>query len=134
MFSSLLQHKCSPSMKIAFVSPCRLESTTRSLEVRAPQRISMESSAGGISATCLSHMKLSSREGAVTIESRSIFLKGLRMALIQEHGTSAKSSGNRQGSVNRSEGIAVYQLCACADGRLFLAPAEGICQADKNLC
>ncbi|XP_011499087.1 PREDICTED: delta-sarcoglycan-like [Ceratosolen solmsi marchali] len=112
----------------------RLESATRSLEVRAPHGINVESSAGEISATCLSHMKLTSRDGAVTIESRRVFLKGLRTALLPEHGSSTKSSGKRQGNTNKSEGIAVYQLCACANGRLFLAPAEGICQADKSLC
>ncbi|XP_011503975.1 PREDICTED: delta-sarcoglycan-like [Ceratosolen solmsi marchali] len=116
------------------ISHFRLESATRSLEVRAPHGINVESSAGEISATCLSHMKLTSRDGAVTIESRRVFLKGLRTALLPEHGSSTKSSGKRQGNTNKSEGIAVYQLCACANGRLFLAPAEGICQADKSLC
>ncbi|OXU30305.1 hypothetical protein TSAR_016080 [Trichomalopsis sarcophagae] len=104
----------------------RLESATRSLQVRAPQRIDIESSAGGISASCLSQLKLSSQQGSVILDSRSVVLKGLR--------SSSPPPTRRQSSSSRSEGVAVYQLCACADGKLFLAPPEGICQADKSVC
>ncbi|XP_058796290.1 delta-sarcoglycan isoform X2 [Phymastichus coffea] len=106
----------------------RLESATRSLEIRAPQRISIESSAGGIEADCLSQLRLSSRQGTVTLDARAVFLKGL----LAPHETS--SSSRRRMPSNRSDGIAVYQLCACGDGKLFLAPPDGVCQADKTVC
>lgn len=107
----------------------RLESATRSLEIRAPQRIDIESSAGGISASCLSQLKLTSQQGSVILDSRSVVLKGLRST-----SSSSTSSTRRQSSSSRSEAVAVYQLCACADGKLFLASPEGICQADKSVC
>ncbi|XP_023246379.1 zeta-sarcoglycan [Copidosoma floridanum] len=112
----------------------RLESATRTLIVRAPQRISIESSASGISVNCLSHLKLTSQDGAVTLDSRSVFLKGLRTAGVQDKSPNRQQRQGASGRAAASEGIAVYQLCACADGKLFLASPEGICQADKNTC
>jgi hypothetical protein len=46
---------------------CRLESPTRSLEVRAPLGVLMESRAGDISASCLTDLKLQSVAGAVSV-------------------------------------------------------------------
>lgn len=117
--------------KLYIYSVChRLESATRSLEVRAPQRISLESSAGGIEANCLSQLRLSSRQGNVTLDARGVFLKGL----LAPHESSSLSSSRRRMPSSRSEGVAVYQLCACDNGRLFLAASDGVCQADNTVC
>lgn len=124
----------------------RLESATRSLEIRSPEQISIESSAGGISATSLLHLKLSSQQGSVNFDSRSVFLKGLGTASVQDgHGSSSGSSRSSASSMlsratgssskQRSESATVYQVCACADGgKLFFAPPDGACQADNSVC
>ncbi|KMQ92931.1 zeta-sarcoglycan-like isoform x3 protein [Lasius niger] len=46
----------------------------------------------------------------------------------QQH--SSKSSSTHQGQRETT----IYQLCACASGKLFLARPEGSCQADKSIC
>ncbi|XP_024939656.1 zeta-sarcoglycan isoform X2 [Cephus cinctus] len=110
----------------------KLESSTRDLEVRAPQRIVIESWAGEITASCLRDMMLQSVAGAVRIDAKSVFLKGLRTASPrQSHTGSEQHSRSHQSSHE----ITVYQLCACANGKLFLARPEGVCQADdRSVC
>lgn len=122
--------------------PNRLESATRSLDIKAPQRITIESRAGHVTASCLSDMKLQSLSGSVKVDAASVFLEGLRTA---EPG-SGRSSRDSQHSANIQYGIfsshgsrqiqndLVYQLCACATGKLFLARPEGACRADDAVC
>lgn len=45
-----------------------LESPTRTLQVKAPEGIGIESRAGDISASCLKDLKLQSKEGTVSIQ------------------------------------------------------------------
>lgn len=120
---------------MSFVSHLRLESATRSLKIQAPQKIALESMGGNITASCLSHLKLESSQ--VTLDSKTVILKGLKTS--KDHGsTSSKGHTSRQHqSSNRNSGGGeqlVYQLCVCANGKLFLAEPEGECQADKHVC
>lgn len=54
---------------IFFIFFFRLESPTRSLEVKGPQGVAIESRAGDISASCLTDLKLQSLAGAVNNQS-----------------------------------------------------------------
>ncbi|KAK0166652.1 hypothetical protein PV327_004144 [Microctonus hyperodae] len=128
---------------------CTLESATRSLEIKAPERIVIESRAGEISASCLSDLTLQSIEGAVRFDAKSVFLQGLKMGTpIQRHSVREQQLQQQQpqqqqqqqqklrngrASTDQRES-SVYQLCICANGKLFLARPEGVCQADKNVC
>lgn len=120
----------------------RLESATRSLEIKAPQRITIESRAGHVTASCLSDMKLQSVSGTVKVDAASVFLEGLRTA---EPGSGRSSRDQHSASIqyatfsghgtrqSQSE-LAVFQLCACGTGKLFLARPEGACRADDAVC
>ncbi|XP_021925157.1 delta-sarcoglycan isoform X4 [Zootermopsis nevadensis] len=102
----------------------RLESPTRSLEVRAPLGVLMESRAGDISASCLTDLKLQSVAGAVRLDSANVYLSGLKTA------TPTPQSPPPRG--HHPTGHEIYQLCVCSNGKLFLAPPEGLCAADDD--
>ena len=54
----------------------------------------------------------------------------------QDHQLNLKTHSSRQrqnGRINEQQHIA-YQLCACANGKLFIAEPDSICQADKRVC
>ncbi|XP_065346272.1 delta-sarcoglycan-like isoform X1 [Cloeon dipterum] len=99
----------------------RLESPTRSLQVKAPQGVAIESRAGDISASCLTDLKLQSVAGTVRLEAANVFLPGLR---------EAGKGGAPSGRVSQD----VFQLCACANGRIFLAQPDAVCAADSDVC
>lgn len=113
----------------------RLESATRALEIKAPERVVIESRAGGISATSLSHLTLQSIEGSIKFDANSVFLKGLKVgSTIQRHTLKDQQRPRNSRSSSDDKDTGVYQLCTCANGKLFLARADGICQADKTIC
>ncbi|GFY74694.1 zeta-sarcoglycan [Trichonephila inaurata madagascariensis] len=97
----------------------RLESPTRTLHVKAPEGIGIESRAGDISASCLKDLKLQSKEGTIWLDSERVELRNLKTAIPTTRGRSYPG---------------IYQLCACENGRLFLAPPEKACQADNIVC
>ncbi|XP_055926842.1 delta-sarcoglycan-like [Argiope bruennichi] len=97
----------------------RLESPTRTLNVKAPEGIGIESRAGDISASCLKDLKLTSKEGSIWLDSERVELRNLKTAIPTTRGRSYPG---------------IYQLCACENGRLFLAPPEKACQADNIVC
>ncbi|KAG8198425.1 hypothetical protein JTE90_021666 [Oedothorax gibbosus] len=97
----------------------RLESPTRTLQVKAPEGIGIESRAGDISASCLKDLKLQSKEGTIWLDSERVELRNLKTAIPTTRGRSYPG---------------IYQLCACENGRLFLAPPEKSCQADNIVC
>ncbi|XP_070169107.1 zeta-sarcoglycan isoform X2 [Polyergus mexicanus] len=110
----------------------RLESATRSLKISAPERIAIESWASEISASCLTDLKLHSGHGAIRLDAKSIYMKGLKTAMPvqQQQQHSGRSSSPHQSQRETT----IYQLCACASGKLFLARPEASCQADKSIC
>ncbi|XP_024084442.1 uncharacterized protein LOC106662016 [Cimex lectularius] len=111
-------------------SDLSLESPTRSLQVMAPSGVSLESRAGDISATCLTDLKLESMDGAIRLEAARILLPGLKTA------HSRPQPRGRQSFQPASATSTVFQLCSCHNGKLFLAPADGLCATDneKLLC
>ncbi|XP_039745962.1 delta-sarcoglycan-like isoform X2 [Pararge aegeria] len=96
-------------------SDLQLESLTRRLDLRAPQSIFFESRAGGISITSHSNITLKSDVGAIKIHASNIIINNLKEAAVTDV-PNKKSWGKK-----------VYQLCACASGKLFLAAPDSIC-------
>ncbi|XP_045492515.1 delta-sarcoglycan-like [Colias croceus] len=102
-----------------------LESLTRRLDLRAPQSIYLESRAGGIEITSHSNIKLESAVGAIKMDAPNIIINNLKEATYAE---------NPQKNARSKK---VYQLCACASGKLFLAPPDALCsqrETDTELC
>ncbi|OAD57194.1 Zeta-sarcoglycan [Eufriesea mexicana] len=117
----------------------RLESATRSLKISAPQRVVIESWANEISASCLTDLKLQSVHGAIKLDAKTLFMKGLKIASPSQGHSSREQQQQQQHSSRTSthqsqRDTTIYQLCACANGKLFLARSEGTCQADKSIC
>ncbi|XP_045526681.1 delta-sarcoglycan-like [Pieris brassicae] len=100
-----------------------LESPTRSLEMHASQTISLESRAGDISASCLTNFKLRSTAGSIRLDAPSIYMPKLKSALPLPPPASHTHDPHHQN---------IYQLCACANGKLFLAPPHGVCAAREE--
>ncbi|XP_023235191.1 delta-sarcoglycan-like isoform X2 [Centruroides sculpturatus] len=97
----------------------RLESPTRKLKVQAPHGVEIQSRAGDVIASCLKDMKLESKQGAIWLDSDKIEMKNLKTALPTTRGRSYPG---------------IYQLCVCENGRMFLSPSQGFCQADDLVC
>jgi hypothetical protein len=126
-----------------FYDSRRLESATRSLKISAPQRVVIESWANEISASCLTDLKLQSVHGAIRLDAKSVYVKGLKTAIpVQGHSSREQQQqqqqqqhSGRSSSAHQSQrDTSIYQLCACASGKLFLARPDGNCQADKSIC
>ncbi|CAG0913953.1 unnamed protein product [Notodromas monacha] len=98
-----------------------LESPTRSVEVTAAEGIALESRAGDIAATCLTELRLTSKEGAIHLNSGNIMLQKLPIVNV----TSASSM--------RTSAL-VYQMCICGDGKIFMVPPSWECVADARIC
>lgn len=103
--------------------PLILESPTRSLEMHAAQNIALESRAGDISASCLTTFRLRSVAGSIRLDAPSIFMPKLKSALPLPPSTPHTHDPHHQN---------IYQLCACANGKLFLAPPHGVCAAREE--
>ncbi|XP_052563444.1 uncharacterized protein LOC120428374 isoform X2 [Culex pipiens pallens] len=110
----------------------KLESPTRSLEARATQEIFLQSRAGSIEANCLNDLKLHSVAGSIRLDASTILFPNLKTVQpssssgsMRDHVSTASSSAS--GSHSK-----IYQLCACSNGKLFLAPAHSICAADDS--
>ncbi|KYN34743.1 Zeta-sarcoglycan [Trachymyrmex septentrionalis] len=119
----------------------KLESATRSLKISAPQRVVIESWANEISASCLTDLKLQSVHGAIRLDAKSVYIKGLKTAIPMQGHSSREQQQQQQQHSGRSSSAhqsqketTIYQLCACASGKLFLARPDGSCQADKSIC
>ncbi|KAF8785370.1 Delta-sarcoglycan like protein [Argiope bruennichi] len=78
-----------------------------------------QSTSRDISASCLKDLKLTSKEGSIWLDSERVELRNLKTAIPTTRGRSYPG---------------IYQLCACENGRLFLAPPEKACQADNIVC
>ncbi|CAG4964844.1 unnamed protein product [Parnassius apollo] len=101
-------------------SKLQLESLTRRLDLRAPQSIYLESRAGGIEITAHSNIHLDSIVGAIKIDAPNIVIDNLKIA----NRTIKPQKYNRANKV--------YQLCACASGKLFLATPDALCTIPEN--
>ncbi|RVE43106.1 hypothetical protein evm_012247 [Chilo suppressalis] len=112
-----------PSIRAPPGSDLQLESLTRNLSLRAPKFIHLESRAGNIDVTAHRDIKFASDVGAIRIEAQNIIISDLKKA-----NTTTKPQKNVRT-------MKIYQLCACASGKLFLAAPDGICTSnDDELC
>ncbi|EDW25854.1 GL14360 [Drosophila persimilis] len=100
----------------------RLESPTRQLKMAAAKDINLQSRAGAIDLVALNDVKLRSLDGSVRLESSKILMPNLRTAQPPIMG-SAQS---------REHMHRVFQLCACSNGKLFLAAPHSICAGDDS--
>ncbi|XP_050342158.1 delta-sarcoglycan-like [Nymphalis io] len=119
-FNSAVQ---SPLVKAPPSKQLMLESPTRSLEMHAAQSIALESRAGDISASCLSTFRLRSVAGSIRLDAPNIYMPKLKSALPLPPSASHSHDPHHQN---------IYQLCACANGKLFLAPPHGVCAAREE--
>ncbi|XP_026748189.1 delta-sarcoglycan-like [Galleria mellonella] len=104
-------------------SDLMLESLTRRLDLQAPQSILLESRAGNIDIISHSDIKLNSVVGAIRINSSNIIIGNLKEASVVAD--SSKNTWSKK----------IYQLCACATGKLFLAASDALCETqDDKLC
>ncbi|XP_054727526.1 uncharacterized protein LOC129237113 [Anastrepha obliqua] len=100
----------------------RLESPTRQLELTAAKDINLQSRAGAIEVTALKDVRLSALDGSLRLESSKILMPNLRTA-------QPPSLGAPQ---SRDHLHRVFQLCACSNGKLFLAAPHSICAGDDS--
>nr|XP_019564285.2 LOW QUALITY PROTEIN: zeta-sarcoglycan-like [Aedes albopictus] len=114
----------------------KLESPTRSLEARATQEIFLQSRAGSIEANCLNDLKLHSVAGSIRLDASTIIMPNLRTVQAPSSSSSGSSRDHNSGSSSTASSSSshskIYQLCACSNGKLFLAPAHSICTADDS--
>uniref|UniRef100_A0A182IZG3 Gamma-sarcoglycan n=2 Tax=Anopheles atroparvus TaxID=41427 RepID=A0A182IZG3_ANOAO len=110
----------------------KLESPTRSLEARATQEIFIQSRAGGIETTCLNDLKLHSVAGTIRLDSSAIYMPNLKTVQALPGSSSASILSSSSSARGESAAGKIYQLCACASGKLFLAAPNGICAADDT--
>ncbi|XP_060054027.1 delta-sarcoglycan isoform X1 [Erinaceus europaeus] len=109
-----------PNVRADPFKELRLESPTRSLVMEAPKGIEINAEAGNMEATCRTELRLESKDGEIKLDAARIRLPRL------PHG-SYTATGTRQ---------KVYEVCVCANGRLFLAQAGtgSTCQINTNVC
>ncbi|GAB0087063.1 uncharacterized protein DMENIID0001_013330 [Sergentomyia squamirostris] len=109
----------------------RLESPTRSLEMKASQEIFIQSRAGSLDATCLNDLKLHSIAGSIRLDSANILMPNLKtvQAPTNQAGIPPSTMGGRPEHQMHNK---VYQLCACASGKLFLASPHSVCAGDDS--
>ncbi|CAH0560873.1 unnamed protein product [Brassicogethes aeneus] len=98
----------------------RLTSPTRQLSIYAPKGLKLESLAGKISAESFDNMTFRSEAGAVKLESSVILMPKLPTAKVNKRPIVTKKRNN------------IFQLCACGNGKLFLAPPHTVCATDEE--
>ncbi|CAG9838001.1 unnamed protein product [Diabrotica balteata] len=101
----------------------RLESPTRSLEIKAAKRIHMESQGGKIRTISFNDLTLHSEVGSIKLETSSILMPLIPTAKVMSRAAT-------------SDTYDIYQLCVCESGKLFLASPHLVCASenDDRLC
>ncbi|XP_054982766.1 delta-sarcoglycan isoform X1 [Sorex araneus] len=109
-----------PNVRADPFKELRLESPTRSLVMEAPKGVEINAEAGNLEATCRAELRLESKDGEIRLDAASIRLPRL------PHGAHAPAGARQK----------VFEICACANGRLFLAQAGAgsTCQAHTSVC
>ncbi|KAJ8984455.1 hypothetical protein NQ317_012520 [Molorchus minor] len=101
----------------------KLESPTRTLDIRAPKGVHLESRGGQIQTIALNDISLRSEEGAIRLETSSVMLPFIPIVNVSSRPTSSRTHS-------------VYQLCVCESGKLFLASPHSVCasEGDSRIC
>ncbi|XP_048517683.1 delta-sarcoglycan isoform X2 [Dendroctonus ponderosae] len=97
----------------------RLESPTRGLQIRAPKELKLESRGGHINALAQNDVSFRSEMGAIRLQSSSIIVPQLPTAKVTNRQVGARS-------------FEVFQLCACENGKLFLADPHVVCASENE--
>ncbi|XP_070554231.1 zeta-sarcoglycan-like [Ptychodera flava] len=95
----------------------RLESTTRSLYMQAPEGILLDAEGGDFTAKCRTDLRLQSKQGSIMLDTKNIEFKNLPTS--------------QSGASSYSE---AYELCSCANGKLFIADGASGCRASLGTC
>uniref|UniRef100_A0A8C3X905 Gamma-sarcoglycan n=1 Tax=Catagonus wagneri TaxID=51154 RepID=A0A8C3X905_9CETA len=97
----------------------RLESPTRSLSMDAPKGVHIQAHAGSIAALSQMDVVLHSSDGPLVLDAEAVCLPKLA-----------------QGTQGPSGPQGLYEVCACADGRLYLAAAAAgtACPESSRAC
>ncbi|XP_056141108.1 delta-sarcoglycan [Lampris incognitus] len=92
--------------------------------MEAPKGVQILAEAGDIQATCRNELRLESKDGEISLDAKRIRLLRLPEG---KASSSSSSAGSRQ---------TVYEVCVCANGRLFLSQAGtgSTCQLSNNIC
>ncbi|XP_047468234.1 zeta-sarcoglycan-like [Mugil cephalus] len=102
----------------------KLESPTRTLTMEAPRGVEVNAAKGTLRVNGRKDLQLESTEGEILLDANSVHLGNLPL------GTYAASP------VEASQEQAVYEVCVCPSGKIYLSPAEtsSTCQAMSNIC
>ncbi|XP_003509766.1 delta-sarcoglycan isoform X1 [Cricetulus griseus] len=109
-----------PNVRADPFKELRLESPTRSLVMEAPKGVEINAEAGNMEATCRSELRLESKDGEIKLDAAKIKLPRLPRGSYTPTGTRQK----------------VFEVCVCANGRLFLSQAGtgSTCQINTSVC
>ncbi|XP_073331311.1 zeta-sarcoglycan-like [Pagrus major] len=102
----------------------KLESPTRTLTMEAPRGVEVSAAKGPLKVSGRKDLQLESTEGEILLDANIIQLGSLPDGVYTASPTQA------------SQEQAVYEVCVCPSGKIYLSPAESssTCQAMSNIC
>ncbi|KAM9335937.1 zeta-sarcoglycan-like [Symphorus nematophorus] len=102
----------------------KLESPTRALTMEAPRGVEVSAAKGPLKVSGRKDLQLESTEGEILLDANTIQLGSLPLGVYAASPTQA------------SQEQAVYEVCVCPSGKIYLSPAESssTCQAMSNIC
>ncbi|XP_026208914.1 zeta-sarcoglycan-like [Anabas testudineus] len=102
----------------------KLESPTRTLTMEAPRGVEVSTSKGPLKVSSRKDLQLESTEGEILLDANTIQLGNLPIGI---YTTSPSQASKEQ---------AVYEVCVCPSGKIYLSPAErsSTCQTMSNIC
>ncbi|TKS92725.1 Zeta-sarcoglycan [Collichthys lucidus] len=102
----------------------KLESPTRALTMEAPRGVEVSAAKGPLKVSGRKDLQLESTEGEILFDANTIQLGSLPLGVYTASPTQA------------SQEQAVYEVCVCPSGKIYLSPAESssTCQAMSNIC
>ncbi|KAK2919177.1 hypothetical protein Q8A73_003548 [Channa argus] len=95
----------------------KLESPTRTLTLEAPRGVEVNAGVGDFTASCRKDLLLQSSEGEIFLDANTIRLGNIPLGSAVD-----PLEGAPPGTTYTKQ--TVYELCACANGKLYLSPAE----------
>ncbi|KAM3857635.1 zeta-sarcoglycan [Diretmus argenteus] len=112
----LIQAKASEDLK--------LESPTRTLTMEAPRGVEVSAASGALKVGGRKDLQLRSTDGEILLDASTIRLGSLPLGV---YTASLRQASQKQ---------AVYEVCVCPSGKIYLSPAESssTCQAMSNIC
>ncbi|KAM7366227.1 hypothetical protein PAMP_015684 [Pampus punctatissimus] len=102
----------------------KLESPTRTLTMEAPRGVEVSAAEGPLKVSSRKDLQLESTEGEILLDASTIQLGSLPLGVY----TASPSQASQE--------QALYELCVCPSGKIYLSPAESssTCQAVSNIC